>query len=127
VINHDLPMVAEDYVHRIGRTGRNGAQGEALSLVSPEEAGLLRQIQRVLKQDIEMRVVEGYAPSKPLQMNGSVAAARRPTNQPPRGQQHARRPHASAPRSTHAHAGPKQRTGGAPRGHGGGRRDHGAR
>jgi ATP-dependent RNA helicase RhlE len=45
VINHDLPMVAEDYVHRIGRTGRNGAVGQALSLVSPEEGGLLRQIQ----------------------------------------------------------------------------------
>jgi ATP-dependent RNA helicase RhlE len=127
VINYDLPTIAEDYVHRIGRTGRNGSTGEAISLVSPEEGPLLRDIQRLLKQDIEMRVVEGYAPSKPLQMNGSVAAARRPTNQPPRGQQHARRPHASAPRSTHAHAGPKQRTGGAPRGHGGGRRDHGAR
>ena len=127
VINYDLPTIAEDYVHRIGRTGRNGSTGEAISLVAPEEGPLLREIQRLLKQDIEMRVVEGYAPSKPLQMNGSVAAARRPTNQPPRGQQHARRPHASAPRSTHAHAGPKQRTGGAPRGHGGGRRDHGAR
>src|SRR3546814_5974681 len=40
VINHDLPMVAEDYVHRIGRTGRNGPTGAALSLVSPEEGGL---------------------------------------------------------------------------------------
>jgi ATP-dependent RNA helicase RhlE len=40
VINHDLPMVAEDYIHRIGRTGRAGASGEALSLVSPEEGGL---------------------------------------------------------------------------------------
>src|SRR5690606_32409626 len=56
VINHDLPMVAEDYVHRIGRTGRNGLQGEALSLVSPDEGGLLRQIQRVLKADIAMEV-----------------------------------------------------------------------
>ena len=51
VINYDLPMVAEDYVHRIGRTGRNGASGEALSLVAPEEGGLLRQIQRMLKAD----------------------------------------------------------------------------
>ena len=48
VINFDLPMVAEDYVHRIGRTGRNGLTGEALSLVSPDEGGLLRQIQRIL-------------------------------------------------------------------------------
>ncbi len=42
VINFDLPMVAEDYVHRIGRTGRAGASGEAISLVSPDEGSLLR-------------------------------------------------------------------------------------
>ncbi len=127
VINYDLPRIAEDYVHRIGRTGRNGSSGEAISLVAPEEGPLLREIQRLLKQDIEMQVIEGYAPSKPLQMNGSVAAARRPANQP-RGQQHARRPHASAPRSAHAHAGPKRHGGNAaPRGQGGGRRDNGAR
>ena len=60
VINHDLPMVAEDYIHRIGRTGRNGANGEALSLVSPEEGALLRDIQKVLKAEIEMEVVRGF-------------------------------------------------------------------
>src|SRR3546814_2224945 len=49
VINHDLPMVAEDYVHRLGRTGRNGATGEARSLVWPEEGGLPNQNQRMLK------------------------------------------------------------------------------
>ena len=54
VINYDLPMVAEDYIHRIGRTGRAGASGEAISLVAPEEAQLLRAIHRVLKADIEM-------------------------------------------------------------------------
>jgi ATP-dependent RNA helicase RhlE len=106
VVNYDLPTIAEDYVHRIGRTGRNGSTGEAISLVSPEEGPLLREIQRLLKQDIEMKVIEGYAPSKPLQMNGSIAAARRPQNQAARPSQHARRPHASAPR--HAHAGPKR-------------------
>src|SRR3546814_11407866 len=62
VINHDLPMVAEDYVHRIGRTGRNGATGEALSLVSPEEGGLLNQIQRMLKTEIVMDTVAGFGP-----------------------------------------------------------------
>src|SRR5690606_35528376 len=66
VINHDLPMVAEDYVHRIGRTGRAGATGEALSLVSPEEGGLLNQFQKMLKAEIRMDVVEGYAPSRPI-------------------------------------------------------------
>ena len=69
VINHDLPMVAEDYVHRIGRTGRAGVDGEALSLVSPEEGGLLRQIQRMLKAEIVMDVVAGYAPSKPIRLD----------------------------------------------------------
>jgi ATP-dependent RNA helicase RhlE len=78
VINHDLPMVAEDYVHRIGRTGRNGAQGEALSLVSPEEGGLLRQIQRLLKADIELEVIAGYAPSKPIRLDANAPGSGRP-------------------------------------------------
>jgi ATP-dependent RNA helicase RhlE len=47
VVNFDLPLVAEDYVHRVGRTGRAGQHGRAVSLVSASEAGLLRQIQRV--------------------------------------------------------------------------------
>ena len=80
VINHDLPMVAEDYVHRIGRTGRNGAQGEALSLVSPEEGALLRDIQKLLKGEIELQEVDGYAPSRPIRLD-----APRPANG--RGQQ----------------------------------------
>ncbi|HMB43798.1 MAG TPA: DEAD/DEAH box helicase, partial [Luteimonas sp.] len=72
VINHDLPMVAEDYIHRIGRTGRAGAQGEALSLVSPEEGGLLRQVQNMLKASIELVTVDGFAPSRPIQMNAPL-------------------------------------------------------
>jgi ATP-dependent RNA helicase RhlE len=127
VVNFDLPTIAEDYVHRIGRTGRNGSTGEAISLVSPEEGPLLREIQRLLKQDIAMEVVEGYAPSRPLQMNGSIAAARRPqTPAGQRPQQHARRPHASAPRTAHA-AGNRRGGEGSSRGTGGGRRDTGTR
>jgi xanthosine utilization system XapX-like protein len=72
VINYDLPMVAEDYVHRIGRTGRNGATGEALSLVAPEEGGLLRQIQRMLKADVELEVVAGFESSRPIQLNAPL-------------------------------------------------------
>ncbi|HEY5781964.1 MAG TPA: DEAD/DEAH box helicase, partial [Lysobacter sp.] len=72
VINYDLPMVAEDYIHRIGRTGRNGASGEALSFVAPEEGGLLRQIQRMLKADVELAVAEGFAASRPLQLNAPL-------------------------------------------------------
>jgi len=56
VVNFDLPNVAEDYVHRIGRTGRAGSNGVALSLVSPEEQKLLLGIQRLLKQDIPVKV-----------------------------------------------------------------------
>ena len=102
VINFDLPMVAEDYVHRIGRTGRAGASGEALSLVSPDEASLLRAIHRVLKQDIEMVPVEGYAPSRAIRMGNDAPSAGRPGgNRPPAKP---RRGHA-APASRHAHAG----------------------
>jgi ATP-dependent RNA helicase RhlE len=56
-------MVAQDYVHRIGRTGRAGAEGLALSLVSREEEGLLRDIRRLLKQDIAIEPVEGFEPA----------------------------------------------------------------
>ena len=52
VVNFELPNVPEDYVHRIGRTGRAGAAGEAVSLVSGDEAGLLRDIERVLRRSI---------------------------------------------------------------------------
>jgi ATP-dependent RNA helicase RhlE len=122
VINHDLPMVAEDYIHRIGRTGRNGATGEALSLVSPDEAQLLRQIQRILKDDIRMETVPGFEPSRPIRMGSDAAGARRPGgNTAPRKPAH--RPHGKpAARGAQAHAGPKQHRGGAGRGQGG-RRD----
>ena len=52
VVNYELPNVPEDYVHRIGRTGRAGAAGEAISLVSGDESGLLRDIERVLRRSI---------------------------------------------------------------------------
>jgi len=107
VINYDLPMVAEDYVHRIGRTGRNGASGEALSLVAPEEGGLLRQVQNMLKASIELVTVEGFAPSRPIQLNAPLPKHGGGGQRPSRGH----RPHGkSAPR--HAHAGPKQHRGG---------------
>jgi ATP-dependent RNA helicase RhlE len=110
VINHDLPMVAEDYVHRIGRTGRAGASGEAVSLVSADEGGLLRAIQRLLKADIAMVEVEGYSPSRPIRMgNDAPSPAGRPGGQRP-PQRHARRPHTGGG-ERHAHAGPKSHSG----------------
>ncbi|HET7401608.1 MAG TPA: DEAD/DEAH box helicase, partial [Usitatibacter sp.] len=60
VVNFDLPHVAEDYVHRIGRTGRAGATGEALSLVCPEDRTLLGAVERLINRKIEVRYVEGF-------------------------------------------------------------------
>jgi len=62
VINFELPNVPEDYVHRIGRTGRAGAEGEALSLVCIEEMEYVRQIEKLLKQKLEIEVLEGFEP-----------------------------------------------------------------
>jgi ATP-dependent RNA helicase RhlE len=106
VINFDLPMVAEDYIHRIGRTGRAGATGEALSLVSSDEGGLLRQIQRLLKADVELVVVDGYAPSRPIRLDAPLPTQQRSGGQRP-GPSRGHRPHGQ-PAPRHAHAGPKQ-------------------
>jgi ATP-dependent RNA helicase RhlE len=62
VVNYELPQVAEDYVHRIGRTGRAGTEGMALSLVCVDEAKLLRDIEKLLKRDLPSQVVPGFAP-----------------------------------------------------------------
>jgi ATP-dependent RNA helicase RhlE len=53
VVNFDLPLVAEDYVHRVGRTGRAGLDGRAVSLVSGADAGLLREIERIVRTPLE--------------------------------------------------------------------------
>ncbi len=55
VVNFEMPMVAEDYVHRIGRTGRAGLEGHAISLVSPEEKKLLADIEKLLKRRRSLR------------------------------------------------------------------------
>lgn len=60
VINFDLPAVAEDYIHRIGRTGRASAEGEAISLVAPEEVHLLAAIEKLLKTTIPRVADTGY-------------------------------------------------------------------
>ncbi len=86
VVNYDLPNVAEDYVHRIGRTGRAGLVGEAVSLVSSDEHGYLAAIERLLGRRFEREIVAGFTPS-----------ARRPSAGPPtvpgsRGQRRASPP-----------------------------------
>ena len=60
VVNFELPNVAEDYVHRIGRTGRAGNEGEAMSLVCVDELKLLKDIERLIKSDIPKTAIEGY-------------------------------------------------------------------
>jgi len=64
VVNYDLPHVAEDYVHRIGRTGRAGAEGEAVSLVCHEDRPLMAAIERLMARQVESRIVEGFEPGQ---------------------------------------------------------------
>lgn len=62
VVNFELPNISEDYVHRIGRTGRAGASGEAVSLVSAEETMYLRDIEKLVGLKIPVEIVEGFEP-----------------------------------------------------------------
>jgi len=77
VVNYDLPHVAEDYLHRIGRTGRAGASGEAVAFVSREERPLLAAIERLMARQIGMRSIEGFP-----------AVAPSPQDRPERQPQH---------------------------------------
>ena len=62
VVNFDLPKVAEDYIHRIGRTGRAGSVGVAISLVSADEVTLLSAIESLIRQNLVREVEDGYIP-----------------------------------------------------------------
>ena len=62
VVNYEIPNISEDYVHRIGRTGRAGASGEAISLVSLDEEGFMQEIEKFTRQSIEVEKVEGFGP-----------------------------------------------------------------
>jgi ATP-dependent RNA helicase RhlE len=62
VVNFEMPNVPEDYVHRIGRTGRAGSPGEAISLVCVDENGFLRDIERLIKHEIKKEIVPGFEP-----------------------------------------------------------------
>jgi ATP-dependent RNA helicase RhlE len=112
VINFDLPMVAEDYVHRIGRTGRAGAEGLAVSLVSREEEGQLRDIRRLLKQDIAIEAVAGFEPTQPLRLDDARATPANSRGRAPTPN-HARRPHpGNGGEATPAARKPRRRRGG---------------
>jgi ATP-dependent RNA helicase RhlE len=86
VVNYDLPNVPEDYVHRIGRTGRAGATGEAVSLVCVDEHGLLRDIERFIKREVPTELIAGFEPdpsakAQPIQLRSQD---HQPRNRPPR-------------------------------------------
>jgi ATP-dependent RNA helicase RhlE len=83
VINYEIPNIAEDYVHRIGRTGRAGLEGEALSLVSHDERAFMRDIEKLIKRNLERVVIPGFEPS--------AHAAPRPP-EPPRGPRRPQQP-----------------------------------
>ena len=94
VINFDFPLHPEDYVHRIGRTGRAHAVGDAFSFVSPEDHGALRAVERFIGRGIPRQRASGFVPAPaappPPQGNASASANRhRPSHPAPRKGQHA--------------------------------------
>jgi ATP-dependent RNA helicase RhlE len=112
VVNYELPEVAEHYVHRIGRTGRAGNEGLAISLVTPDERPLLKAIERLLRLTVAIRRPDGYVPAAPH------ADENRPR---PGAPQRAHGAHARhGQRGQHASRGGGRRHGGRAHGHGGG-------
>jgi len=92
VINYDLPLVAEDYIHRVGRTGRAGRSGRAVSLVSASDSRLLRDIQRLLPAPLEQIAVQGFDAKHAAQP--SIAEPARPRSSSRDGRFHGPRRHA---------------------------------
>jgi ATP-dependent RNA helicase RhlE len=90
VVNYDLPNVPEDYVHRIGRTGRAGATGEAVSLVCVDEHEMLKDIEKLIKQTLPREVIAGFEPDRTRAPSLSSCAAAAPPQRPSRhGASHA--------------------------------------
>ena len=105
VVNYDLPNIPEDYVHRIGRTGRAGASGEAVSLVCVDEHVFLRDIERLIKQTIPRETLKGFEPDPNA----------RPQAPKPR-QRQGRPPDRAGERTGHASPASKHRRGAQPAG-----------
>ncbi|CUI04061.1 DEAD/DEAH box helicase [Massilia antarctica] len=77
VVNYDLPNIPEDYVHRIGRTGRAGATGEAVSLVCVDEHDMLKDIEKLIKQTLPRQIIAGFEPdpnarAQPVQLRSGA-------------------------------------------------------
>jgi len=89
VVNYELPNVPEDYVHRIGRTGRAGANGEAVSLVTAEEMELVWPIEKLIQEQFEIETIEGFAPTEKIPAKKQIPRSKdtrkkKPKNQKPR-------------------------------------------
>ncbi|MDF3036911.1 MAG: box helicase, partial [Paucimonas sp.] len=109
VVNYELPNVPEDYVHRIGRTGRAGSTGQAVSLVCVDEHKLLRDIERLLKREIEVKAVPGFEVDKSIKAE-PIQNGRRA--QPPRAGAPAKPPRPQQQRARQG-AKPGMRSGGS--------------
>jgi ATP-dependent RNA helicase RhlE len=101
VVNYELPNVPGDYVHRIGRTGRAGNEGQAVSLVCVDEHKLLADIERLLKRDLPRAVIQGYEPdptirAEAIQGRGNSRQGARSGARNGSGQQRGRRAAAGA-------------------------------
>ncbi len=118
VVNYELPNIAEDYIHRIGRTGRAGAEGEAISLVCVDELDYLKGIERLIKRSLPREAVTGFEPdpnarAQPIQLRspGHHPGGQRGRGQP-RSANSAARPAGSPAAARPAQAKPKARPGG---------------
>lgn len=79
VVNFDLPQVAEDYVHRIGRTGRAGAVGQAVSLICADEVGQLQAIEKLIKRKLDRKEIDDFEPKHNLPTSAAHAPPRKKT------------------------------------------------
>lgn len=91
VVNFELPNVPEDYVHRIGRTGRAGAQGEAISLVSADEMEYVRGIEKLLGHSLAPEIIEGFEPSEQPETDTKKANNQSSSNRSNRNKRNFRR------------------------------------
>lgn len=117
VVNFDLPQVAEDYVHRIGRTGRAGCPGKAISLVSADEVYLLQEIEKLIKRTLPRTEIDDFSPEHALpKVAAKPAAYNRTRNSPGNGSRGSSRSSASKPHAraksgeSSAQKGPRRRS-----------------
>ena len=100
VVNYELPNVAEDYIHRIGRTGRAGNEGEAMSLVCVDELKLIKDIERLIKRQIPQVIIDGFEPDPSIKAEPinkgrgkQQQSARKPAGKKAAAPRNSQRPH----------------------------------